>query len=66
MQLMLEPTLLTGAPGLQSQSLDHVAALTRMRASPKPGLDGASISSSDKPPTPGLIFLSASMTVQML
>jgi diguanylate cyclase (GGDEF)-like protein len=28
---MLEPTLLTGAPGLQSQSLDHVAALTRMR-----------------------------------
>jgi diguanylate cyclase (GGDEF)-like protein len=31
MQLMVEPTLQAGAQGLQSQSLDHVAALTRMR-----------------------------------
>ena len=31
MKRLVETTLPTGGPGLQSQSLDHVAALTRMR-----------------------------------
>src|SRR4051812_33791309 len=31
MKRLVESTLPTGGPGLQSQSLDHVAALTRMR-----------------------------------